>query len=125
MADNFKKQNSMDWSSMSIEGAVIIGDGDTGGIWNQVERLFLANEYRIGIQEARFINILNDVNSEGSLGKMLDDNPEAVGYPLSDIPYTLWVYDMLLIHAEIQSLVHQNNMLETMLEQNKPSLLEG
>jgi hypothetical protein len=125
MSDNFKKQNSMDWSAMSAEGAVIISDGDTGGIWNQVERLFLANEYRIGIQEARFINVLNDVNSEGSLGKMLDDNPEAVGYPLSDIPYTLWVYDMLLIHAEIQALVHQNNMLETMLEQNKPSLLEG
>tara|TARA_R110000851_G_scaffold108025_1_gene228727 strand:- start:306 stop:695 length:390 start_codon:yes stop_codon:yes gene_type:complete len=125
MSDNFKKQNLMDWIAMSAEGAIVIGDGDTGGIWKQVERLFLANEYRIGLQEARFINILNDVNSEGSLGKMLAANPEVVGYPLSDIPYTLWVYDMLIIHAEIQSLATQNDMLETMLEQNKPSLINN
>jgi hypothetical protein len=131
MTEPKKQQDLMDWIAMSTsKGGTarhwsIIGEGNTGGIWEQVERLFLANEYRIGSQEARFINILNDVNSEDKLGKMLGANPNAVNYPLSDIPYSLWTYDMLLIHAEIKALVHQNDMLNTMLEQNKPSLLEG
>tara|TARA_R110000851_G_scaffold285294_2_gene438976 strand:+ start:1251 stop:1628 length:378 start_codon:yes stop_codon:yes gene_type:complete len=125
MTEPKKQQDLMDWIAMSTKDTIVISEGNTGGIWEQVERLFLANKYRIGTQEARFINILNDVNSEDKLGKMLGANPNAVNYPLSDIPYSLWTYDMLLIHAEIQALVRQNDMLNTMLEQNKPSLLEG
>ena len=86
MTEPKKQQSIMDWVGMATTDTAIINDGATGGIWEQVERLFLANEYRIGTQEARFINILNDVNSEEKLGAMLLANPEAVGYPLSDIP---------------------------------------
>lgn len=125
MTDQRKQEDMMDWAAMSTPQAIVINDGSTGGIFEQIERLFLANEYRIGTQESRFINILNDVNSEDKLGAMLDANPECTGYPLSDIPYALWTYDMLLIHAEVQTLARQNDMIETILQQNKPSLLAG
>ncbi len=120
-----KQENMLDWSNMSTAST-------KGGMYDQLERLYLANEYRIGTLEARFVNCIHSNVSNGELIKLIDkistdkekiEGNDTISYPLSDIPYQYWTYEMLIIHGEVKAIYHQNEMIETILEQNKPSLL--
>ena len=123
-----KQENMLDWIAMSTT-EVVVADGNKGNIYDQLERMFLANEYRIGLLETRFVNSIHAANSNDSLmelvNKICDDGETNIQYPLSDIPYKYWTYEMLIIHGEVKAIYHQNELIETILEQNKPSLLAG
>lgn len=122
-----KEQNLLDWIGMSTT-EIVVADANKGGLHDQLERLYMANECRIGMQEVRFVNCLHSEHSTETLLKLVKQicdvkGDDTIRYPLSDIPYGYWTYDMLIIHGEIKAIYHQNELIETILEQNKPSLL--
>lgn len=120
-----REQNLLDWIAMSTT-EIVVADANKGGLHDQLERLYMANNYRIGMQETRFVNELHSKNNDEVLVKLLKkigEGGNAILYPLSDIPYSHWTYAMLIIHGEIKAIQHQNELIETILEQNKPSLL--
>ena len=128
-----EQENMLDWIRMSTT-EVVVATGNKGSIYEQLERVFLANEYRIGTLEVQFINSIQSNTTNEELLRLvhqLSTKEERVGgnaniqYPLSDIPYKYWTYEMLIIHGEVKAIAHQNEMIETILEQNKPSLLAG
>ena len=128
-----KQENMLDWITMSTT-EVVVADGNKGSLYDQLERMFLANEYRIGTLESRFVNCVRDSTTNEELLRLVaqlstkEEKAEGnvnISYPLSDIPYKYWTYEMLIIHGEVIAISHQNELIETILEQNKPSLLAG
>lgn len=120
--------NLLDWQAMSIGGSSIVEGHNHGGIYEQIERVWVANQYRIGMLSVEFENWLAEINTDVSmeaLFKRMDTHPELGESIFSDIPYGHWNYPMLMCYTEIRTLSHQNEMLAIIIKQNKPSLLAG
>lgn len=109
----------------------------TGGIHGQIERLYVANLTNIGEISVSFTNMFYEANSDKEVAMLekqyakktaTKDNPagdNVMEWLISDVPYTHWTLPMVMAHTEIRTLTQQNEMLETILAMNKPSLLVG
>lgn len=86
----------------------------TGDLYEQVERMCCLNEANIGEKHLSLSNMLAACSGR--------DPSEPL---VTEVPYELWTIDMHVLHAELRVLNNQNELLDTILSQNKPSLLAG
>lgn len=133
------EMNMLPWKQMAAVphsfSALHVNVG--GSLYEQIERLFASNLYNIGDLSVAFVNMYTESNSEAvrlELEKKykLDSNvggemvnEDIYKYLISELPYYHWTLPMVALQAEVRALTQQNDYLETILQQNKPSLLAG
>jgi hypothetical protein len=131
--------NMLPWNKMAATlnsfSALHVNVG--GSMYEQIERLYSCNLYNIGELSVMFVNMYHEANSEAErflLEKKYQRksnqggetvNEDLMKFLISDLPYYHWTLPMVALQAEVRVLTQQNDYLETILEQNKPSLLVG
>lgn len=87
-------------------------------MYEQVERLYLSNEYRLGILAEEFFEELGKRAPDRILNQVTPDDQ----YQVSDV---YWSDKMVDIYGQVRALITVQDQLDTILSMNKPSLLEG
>lgn len=90
----------------------------TDSLYAQVERVVLAIEYQLGILDEEFFSKMQKTTPAKVWTAMTPD-------VMYELPKQYWCDRMVEIYAIKCTLNTQKDMLETILEQNKPSLLES
>lgn len=116
--------NLLDWLEMMVSEEPTILENSTGGIYDQIERQWIANSARLAMLTTQFETWLEQANSDDEMAALIERMQSSLTMYLgesmfSDIPYHNWCLPMVVIYAEIRTLSHHNDMLETILEQNK------
>jgi hypothetical protein len=116
--------NLVDWTALMLSDEPTILENSTGGIYEQVERQWIANTARVAMLTNEFETWLEQVNSDDEMAKLIERMQSSLTMYLgesmfSDIPYHHWNFPMVVIYAELRTLSHHNDILETILEQNK------